>query len=139
MKKEKLVMNINHIIANELSVKLWQVDAAIKLIDEAKDCSSVHSRMLFSHISRTSSSCCSKNALWMSDRLICATGMHPLRSSSDSRYSYVTRSTSSAFAGQNQRFVARSSSQHLQKMQQLERFDSLIGCTSSPPHELFFA
>ena len=27
-------MNINHIIANELSVKLWQVDAAIKLIDE---------------------------------------------------------------------------------------------------------
>ena len=34
MKKEKLVMNINHIIANELSVKLWQVDAAIKLIDE---------------------------------------------------------------------------------------------------------
>ena len=36
MKKEKLVMNINHIIANELSVKLWQVDAAIKLIDEGK-------------------------------------------------------------------------------------------------------
>ena len=34
MKKEKLVMNINHIIANELSVKLWQVDAVIKLIDE---------------------------------------------------------------------------------------------------------
>ena len=34
MKKEKLVMNINHIIANELSVKLWQVDAAIKLRDE---------------------------------------------------------------------------------------------------------
>ena len=34
MKKEKLVMNVNHIIANELSVKLWQVDAAIKLIDE---------------------------------------------------------------------------------------------------------
>ena len=34
MKKDKLVMNINHIIANELSVKLWQVDAAIKLIDE---------------------------------------------------------------------------------------------------------
>ena len=34
MKKEKLEMNINHIIANELSVKLWQVDAAIKLIDE---------------------------------------------------------------------------------------------------------
>ena len=34
MKKEKLVMNINHIIANELSVKLWQVDVAIKLIDE---------------------------------------------------------------------------------------------------------
>ena len=34
MKKEKLVMNINHIIANELSVKLWQIDAAIKLIDE---------------------------------------------------------------------------------------------------------
>lgn len=34
MKKEKLVMNINHIIANELSIKLWQVDAAIKLIDE---------------------------------------------------------------------------------------------------------
>lgn len=34
MKREKLVMNINHIIANELSVKLWQVDAAIKLIDE---------------------------------------------------------------------------------------------------------
>ena len=34
MKKEKLVMHINHIIANELSVKLWQVDAAIKLIDE---------------------------------------------------------------------------------------------------------
>lgn len=34
MKKEKLVMNINHIIANELTVKLWQVDAAIKLIDE---------------------------------------------------------------------------------------------------------
>lgn len=34
MKKEKLVMNINHIIANELSVKLWQVDAAIKLIDK---------------------------------------------------------------------------------------------------------
>ena len=34
MKKEKLVMNINHIIANDLSVKLWQVDAAIKLIDE---------------------------------------------------------------------------------------------------------
>ena len=34
MKKEKLVMNINHIIANELSVKLWQDDAAIKLIDE---------------------------------------------------------------------------------------------------------
>jgi uncharacterized protein len=34
MKKEKLVMNINHIIANELSVKLWQVDAAIKFIDE---------------------------------------------------------------------------------------------------------
>ena len=34
MKEEKLVMNINHIIANELSVKLWQVDAAIKLIDE---------------------------------------------------------------------------------------------------------
>lgn len=34
MKKEKLVMNINHIIANELSVELWQVDAAIKLIDE---------------------------------------------------------------------------------------------------------
>ena len=34
MKKEKLVMNINHIIANELSVKLWQVDAAINLIDE---------------------------------------------------------------------------------------------------------
>ena len=34
MKKEKLVMNINHIIANELSVKLWQVDAAIKLMDE---------------------------------------------------------------------------------------------------------
>ena len=31
---ENLVMNINHIIANELSVKLWQVDAAIKLIDE---------------------------------------------------------------------------------------------------------
>ena len=27
-------MNINHIIANELSVKLWQVDVAIKLIDE---------------------------------------------------------------------------------------------------------
>ena len=27
-------MNINHIIANELSIKLWQVDAAIKLIDE---------------------------------------------------------------------------------------------------------
>ena len=27
-------MNINHIIANELSVKLWQVDAAIKLTDE---------------------------------------------------------------------------------------------------------
>ena len=27
-------MNVNHIIANELSVKLWQVDAAIKLIDE---------------------------------------------------------------------------------------------------------
>lgn len=27
-------MNINHIIANELSVKLWQVDATIKLIDE---------------------------------------------------------------------------------------------------------
>ena len=27
-------MNINHIIANELSVKLWQVDAAMKLIDE---------------------------------------------------------------------------------------------------------
>lgn len=27
-------MNINHIIANELSVKLWQVDAAINLIDE---------------------------------------------------------------------------------------------------------
>ena len=27
-------MNINHIIANELSVKLWQVDAAIKLIYE---------------------------------------------------------------------------------------------------------
>lgn len=27
-------MNINHIIANELSVKHWQVDAAIKLIDE---------------------------------------------------------------------------------------------------------
>ena len=27
-------MNINHIIANELSVKRWQVDAAIKLIDE---------------------------------------------------------------------------------------------------------
>lgn len=27
-------MNINHIIANELSVKLWQVDAAIKLMDE---------------------------------------------------------------------------------------------------------
>ena len=27
-------MNINHIIANELSVKLWQVDAAIKFIDE---------------------------------------------------------------------------------------------------------
>ena len=27
-------MNINHIIANELSVKLWQDDAAIKLIDE---------------------------------------------------------------------------------------------------------
>ena len=34
IKNEKLVMNINHIIANELSVKLWQVDAAIKLIDE---------------------------------------------------------------------------------------------------------
>ena len=27
-------MSINHIIANELSIKLWQVDAAIKLIDE---------------------------------------------------------------------------------------------------------
>lgn len=27
-------MNVNHIIANELSIKLWQVDAAIKLIDE---------------------------------------------------------------------------------------------------------
>ena len=37
MKKEKLVMNINHIIANELSVKLWQVDAAIKLIDEGNN------------------------------------------------------------------------------------------------------
>ena len=27
-------MNINHVIAEELNVKEWQVDAAVKLIDE---------------------------------------------------------------------------------------------------------